>query len=119
MFDRLSTSQIKKHENDLKILRHFQFEQREPSEQAETFVSDLRVDMDKIRNSSDWKRLEHTVHHDTVVQKVTFVLVTINLEVNLARNFITNLFPDSHCLSPFDTKELNSFKTGSPAPLPS
>ena len=24
--------------------------------------------MDKIRNSSDWKRLEHTVHHDTVIQ---------------------------------------------------
>ena len=82
-------------------------------------MSDLRVDMDKIRNSSDWKRLEHTVHHDTVVQDVTFVLVKINLEVNIDRNFISNLFPISHRFSPFDTKELNSSKKGSPAPLPS
>ena len=72
----------------------------EPSEQAETFVSDLRVDMDKIRNSSDWKRLEHTIHHDTVVQDVTFVFVKISLEVNIVRNFVTNLFPNSHRFSP-------------------
>merc|ERR1719210_59443 len=40
--------------------------------QAETFVVDLRVDMDKIRNSSDWKRFTSTFAELSKIKTVYF-----------------------------------------------